>query len=104
MKTTNYAEPFYPKILDMLVHMRFNDEPHLKRNLSAVVLALIQSPIKQNLAFEETKDLHGRKAILVTYVHADGEYGQIFVDANIPSHILYEVVCMNIGLDFTQPD
>lgn len=100
LKTTfpSYAEPFYPKISDMLIRMKFNNEVCLKRHLAAVVLALVQSPFKQDLAFEETHDLHGRKAIWVTYKNADGDYEQIFVDRDIQPRILYEKVCINIGL------
>ena len=96
----NYAEPFYPKISAMLGNMRFHGEGRLKRRIAAVVLALAQSPHKQEPVFKETQDLHGNEAVLVTYKGADGGERETFISNVLTPYDLYQKVCKDIELTF----
>lgn len=97
---TSYAEPFFPKISVMLGNMRFNGEGRLKLRIAAVVLALAQSPCKQEPVFKETQVLHGNKAVLVTYKGVDGEERETFISTVPTPYNLYQKVCKDIGLTF----
>ena len=97
---TSYAEPFYPKISAMIGNMRFHGEGRLKRRIAAVVLALAQSPRKQEPVFKETQDLHGNEAVLVTYKGADGGERETFISNVLTPYDLYQKVCKDIGLIF----
>mgnify|MGYP004641598965 CR=1 FL=1 len=97
---TSYAEPFFPKISTMLGNMRFHGEGRLKQRIAAVVLALAQSPHKQEPVFKETQDLHGNKAVLVIYKGSDGGERETFISTVPPSSNLYQKVCEDIGLTF----
>ena len=97
---TSYAEPFFPKISAMLGNMRFHGEGRLKQRIAAVVLALAQSPHKQEPVFKETQDLHGNKAVLVTYKGVDGEERETFISTVPTPYNLYQKVCKDIGLTF----
>lgn len=96
----NYAEPFYPKISAMLGNMRFHGEGRLKQSIAAVVLALAQSPHKQEPVFKETQDLHGNKAVLVIYKGSDGGERETFISTVPTPYNLYRKVCKDIGLTF----
>ena len=97
---TSYAEPFFPKISAMLGNMRFHGEGRLKQRIAAVVLALAQSPHKQEPVFKETQDLHGNKAVLVIYKGSDGGERETFISTVPPPYNLYRKVCKDIGLTF----
>ena len=99
---TSYAEPFYPKIYAMLGNMRFHGEGRLKLRIAAVVLALAQSPYKQEPVFKETQDLHGEKAVLVTYKGAGGGERETFISTALTHYNLYQKVCKDIGLTFRE--
>ena len=82
--------------------MRFHGEGRLKRRIAAVVLALAQSPHKQEPVFKETQDLHGNEAVLVTYKGADEGVRETFISTVLTPYDLYQKVCKYIGLTFRE--
>ena len=97
---TSCAEPFFPKISAMLGNMRFHGEGRLKQRIAAVVLALAQSPHKQEPVFKETQDLHGNKAVLVIYKGSDRGERETLISTVSRPYNLYQKVCKDIGLTF----